>query len=99
MSYLMEQIGASLRKARKEKNLSQKEVSKYLGIPQSHISKIEGGLVDLRTSSLVHFAQIVGLDMMLIPSILEPLVKMVVKGERPNENEQIPFYRLEAEDE
>lgn len=46
------EIISSLKEARKAKKLSQRELSKLIGIPQSHISKIESGGVDIRLSNL-----------------------------------------------
>ena len=43
-----EQIAASLKTARLAKGLTQKELGRRVGMPQSHISKIESGGVDLQ---------------------------------------------------
>ena len=48
MAYAGEHIIAALKAARQEKGLSQRELSAKAGVPQSHISKIERGAVDLR---------------------------------------------------
>ena len=57
MSYATEHIAESLKAARERKGLSQRALSAKAGVPQSHISKIENGAVDLRLSSLVELAQ------------------------------------------
>ena len=48
MSYITEYITETLKAAREAKGLSQRDLSSRAGVPQSHISKIESGVVDLR---------------------------------------------------
>jgi transcriptional regulator with XRE-family HTH domain len=67
MAYSTEQIAMSLRAAREAKGLSQRALSELVGVPQSHISKIENGAVDLRLSSLVEIARALDLEVMLVP--------------------------------
>ena len=43
MPYQVEYIAAALKKARKAKKLSQTELGAKVGLPQSHVSKIETG--------------------------------------------------------
>ena len=45
-------IADSFKSARLAKGLTQKELGRRVGMPQSHISKIESGGVDLQLSSL-----------------------------------------------
>ena len=67
MAYSTEQIAMSLRAAREAKGLSQRALSKLIDVPQSHISKIENGGVDLRLSSLVEIARALDLEVTLVP--------------------------------
>ncbi len=67
MAYSPEQIAQQLKSARKTKGLSQRALAKRVGIPQSHLSKIEGGSVDLRLSSLLEMARALELDVALVP--------------------------------
>lgn len=67
MAYSTEQIAKELRAAREAKGLSQRALSELVGVPQSHISKIETGGVDLRLSSLVEIARALGLEVTLVP--------------------------------
>ncbi len=48
MEFRIEPIAQALREARKRKGISQRALSNLAGVPQSHISKIESGAVDLR---------------------------------------------------
>ncbi len=63
----IEYISQHLKKARKHKGLSQRELSAKSGVPQGHISKIENGNVDLRLSSLVALARVLELELALVP--------------------------------
>jgi len=76
----MEEIAKILKKARQAKGLTQAELGKKMGWPQSHISKIEGGEVDLRLSSLKEMARLLDLEPMLIPRALTPTVRSVISG-------------------
>ncbi|WP_298723683.1 helix-turn-helix transcriptional regulator [uncultured Ferrovibrio sp.] len=44
MIYATEDIVKSLKAARRAKRLTQRDLSALTGLPQSHISKIEGGV-------------------------------------------------------
>ncbi|MBN4063510.1 helix-turn-helix transcriptional regulator [Cardiobacterium sp. AH-315-I02] len=79
MSYLNDEILESLKRARKAKGLSQRELSAKSGVPQSHISKIENGAVDLRVSSLVALARTLDLELELIPRKTVPAVQSIVR--------------------
>ena len=67
MAYATEHVARTLRNAREARGLSQRALSARAGIPQSHISKIENGVVDLRVSSLVELARVLDLDLVLVP--------------------------------
>lgn len=76
----MEEIAEKLKKARKEKGLTQAALGKKMGLPQSHISQIEAGHVDLRVSSLEQMARLLDLEPMLIPRALTPAVRSIISG-------------------
>lgn len=80
MNYLNDQILKSLREARRRKGFSQRELSARSGVPQSHISKIENGDVDLRVSSLVALARVLDLELELVPKKSVPAVKSIVRS-------------------
>lgn len=73
-------IAAILRVARDAKALSQRELSKLSGVPQSHISKIETGEVDLRLSSLIELARVLDLELTLVPRKSVPAVQSVIRS-------------------
>ena len=76
MSYVTEQILESLREARVRKGFSQRELSARSGVPQSHISKIESGSVDLRISSLIALARVLDLELLVAPKKSVPAIKI-----------------------
>ncbi len=67
MAYSTEQMAKDLKAAREAKGLSQRALSELVGVPQSHISKIERGGVDLRLSSFVEIARALDLEVTLVP--------------------------------
>lgn len=103
MKYSLEQTARDLKTARLKKGLSQRELGEMAGMPQSHISKIEKGAVDLKTSSLIELARVLDLEFMLVPRPLAPTVQGLQRGEFAHdldEDEQasVPAYRLDDED-
>jgi len=80
MSAGIEEIAASIREARIAKALTQKELGQRVGLPQSHISKIEKGTVDLKLSSLVEIARALDLEITLVPRKALPAVEGAVRA-------------------
>lgn len=77
----MNKIIQSLKSARQEKGLTQAELGKKLGLPQSHISKIEQGLTNPQISTLSDMARILDLELTLVPRPLLPAVRSLLTGE------------------
>lgn len=65
-------MAAALKRARLQKGTTQRDLGQLIGVPQSHISKIEAGAVDLRISSLVVLARALDLSLELNPARGEP---------------------------
>jgi transcriptional regulator with XRE-family HTH domain len=80
MSYATEHIARTLKEARENKGLSQRALSKKTTVPQSHISKIESGAVDLRLSSLIELARVLDLELALVPRKTVPAVQSIVRS-------------------
>ena len=78
MTYATEHIARTLKSAREARGLSQRALSARAGVPQSHISKIENGAVDLRVSSLVELARVLGLELELVARKALPAVHAIV---------------------
>ena len=83
MSYEVEELAATLKRAREKKGLSQRDLSARAGVPQSHISKIETGSVDLRISSLASIANALDLEIALVPRKAVPAVKSISRSVVP----------------
>lgn len=74
-------IAASLKEARAGKSLTQQELGQRVGLPQSHISKIEKGDVDLKLSSLAELARALDLEVKLVPRKALPAVESAVRAQ------------------
>jgi len=86
MSYSLEEIVGTLRTARKKKQLSQRELSDKVGLPQSHISKIENATVDLKLSSLSELARALELELVLVPKKALPAVQSLIRTSGASKN-------------
>ena len=73
-------IARTLAAARASTGLSQVELARQLGVPQSHLSRLETGKVDLRTSSLLELARLLDLEVMLVPRQWVPAVGKLTQG-------------------
>ena len=82
MSTAIEDIAASIKAARIAKGFTQKQLGERVGLPQSHISKIEGGSVDLQISSLVEIARALDLELKLVPRKTVPAIEGVLRSQR-----------------
>ena len=80
MTYATEHITQMLKSAREARGLSQRTLSAKAGVPQSHISKIENGAVDLRASSLTELAHALDLELMLVPRKSVSAVNAIVRS-------------------
>lgn len=99
MSAGNEEIAASLRVARQAKGLTQKELGSRVGMPQSHISKIESGGVDLQLSSLTELSRALDLEVTLVPRAALAVLEGVLRSARsPINAHQVPAYRLDEDD-
>ena len=56
-----------LRKARRGRRMSQREMESRTGIRQSHLSRIENGRVDPKLSHAAQMARAVELELVLVP--------------------------------
>jgi transcriptional regulator with XRE-family HTH domain len=100
-------IASLIKEARLAKSLTQRELGRRVGLPQSHISKIEKGGVDLQLSSLAEIARALDLEVKLVPRKALPAVEGIVRAHEQFHNartalvesqRQHPAYRLEDED-
>lgn len=93
----IEYLTKSLKAARQENNLNQRELSRKTGIQQTQISRIESGQADLRVSTLVELARSLELEVVLIPRALLPAVNSIIQKKSDNDSGamgQVPAYQL-----
>lgn len=91
MSYLLEKTAGRLRQAREDRGLTQRALAQLTGVPQSHISKIESGAVDIRLSSLVAISRALELELELVPKQALPAVQALIRSvEKPGMNNDQP---------
>lgn len=80
MRYEAEELAATLKAARERSGISQRALSARAGVPQSHISRIERGHVNLTVSSLTAIANALDLDIALVPRQAMPAVKAICRS-------------------
>ncbi|WP_303672901.1 helix-turn-helix domain-containing protein [Vampirovibrio chlorellavorus] len=92
---VMNELIQILSRARKRIGLSQAALGQKLGMPQSHISKIEKGEVDLRLSSLIDMARLLGLDLLIVPRELTPVIQsLMMPASSGQEEKSLPEMLL-----
>lgn len=85
MSYQTESLLAQLRRARQAARMSQRDLSARTGLTQSHISKIESGVVEPGLDGLVTLARALDLEVVFVPKHLLPAVQGILHtGSRPD---------------
>ena len=96
MVYAIKELTGKLRAARIKKGLSQRAFAKSIGVPQSRLSRIENGITDLQTSSLLELARALDLELILLPRQAFPAVKHLIRqsaSDAPSV-EMTPLYNL-----
>lgn len=61
--------GPALRYARKKAGLSQRELARKVGVPQSTVGRIEAGLVDPQAGTLTRLLRTCGFDLEVAPRL------------------------------
>ena len=84
-----------LKIARQTCGMKQSELGKKLGLPQSHVSKIEQDTTDPRLSTVSDMARILDQELVLIPRQLLPHVTSLLRGETQERRWQ-PDEEVEA---
>lgn len=106
MPHAIKELVATLRQARVRKGLTQRGLSAKTGVPQSHISRIESGAVDIRVASLIELARTLELELVLVPRQHMTAVRAITRDDRlaPDRSgadgtSPRPAYTLDDEDE
>ena len=84
-----------LRAAREARKLSQRELAAKIGLPQSHLSKIESAQVNIKLGSFLELARTLDYEVMLIPRQDVLLVESILKR---GTDEARPAYTLDEDD-
>lgn len=92
----MNRLVEELKAARRQQGLTQQELGTKLGLPQSHVSKIEKGANDPRLSTIMNMAQIVDQELVLIPRQMVSVVRALLKGEGEDERRFQPDEEEDA---
>lgn len=97
--YETEYLAAELKASREHQGWSQRALSAKSGVPQSHISKIERGVVDIRLSSLVALARILEMELVLVPRKAASGVQAVIHNTMQGEQKPstVAAYTLEGD--
>lgn len=100
MVYVIEELMETLKQARLKKGLSQRSFAKKIGKPQSYLSRIEKGDVDIQTSNLIELARNLGLELVLVPKERLPVVTHLIRqiAASDGRNEIKPLYNLDRAD-
>jgi len=80
MRHENEKVADALKAARMGRGLSQRALGARTGVPQSHISRIENGGVNLTVSSLATIANALDLEVVLVPRKAVPAVRTIARG-------------------
>ncbi|MEO8657646.1 MAG: helix-turn-helix transcriptional regulator [Bryobacteraceae bacterium] len=88
---------------RRKRGWSQAELGRRVGLPQAHISGIEGGKIVPRLDTFLDLVRILELDLLLIPRPLVPAIEALVRsfrraGEGDQEEDSRPMYEPDEED-
>jgi transcriptional regulator with XRE-family HTH domain len=94
-----EQLVTTLKNAREKSKLSQRALAEKLGVPQSHISKIESGKISPTISSLIEIARVLGFELMAVPKKYVSVVEGLSRGTANSLESQKPAYTLDPIDE
>lgn len=93
MPYAGDPIFEGLRIARQRKALSQRDLSHRAHVPQSYISRIEQGQIDLQLSSLLELSRALDLELVLVPRKLLPSVQAIIRGNSaPSLSQEDPAF-------
>ncbi len=90
----MSEIIEQLKRIRQDKKLKQSELGRKLGLPQSHISKIEQGGSDPRLSTVTDMARLLDQEMILVPRAMLPAIRAILSGD----TERTPKWKIDDEE-
>ena len=91
----MNKIIQSLKDRRLELKVNQSALGKKMGMPQSHVSKIEKGLSDPRISTISDMARLLDQELILVPREKLAIINALIN----QDDEQQPMWNVDEESE
>jgi transcriptional regulator with XRE-family HTH domain len=92
------QMRKELKESRTRKEWSQRELGRYLGLPQMHISGIESGKIVPRFDTLLDYVRGLDYDLILTPRSLVPAVLALIRehqaSNKPGGEEERSLYAV-----
>ena len=76
MSFLIKELEA----ARKAADMSQAQLATHSGLSRMTVQRTEAGQIDPRLSSIAAIAKTLGMDVMLVPTLLRPELESFVRS-------------------
>jgi transcriptional regulator with XRE-family HTH domain len=94
----IDELIESLVNARRAKKLTQSEMAKRMGFPQSYLSRLENGKLDIRISTLIDIARYLNLELILAPDTMAETIKTLIAPENVSGTAKA-IYNLDDADE
>jgi predicted transcriptional regulator len=91
----MNKIIQSLKDRRLELKINQSDLGKKMGMPQSHVSKIEKGLSDPRLSTISDMARLLDQELILVSREKLSVINALIN----QDDEQQPMWNIDKDDE
>ncbi|WPB57117.1 helix-turn-helix transcriptional regulator [Xylophilus sp. GOD-11R] len=76
----MMSIEQNLLRARKAAHLTQQQLADAAGLTRMTVNKTESGAGDPRLSSVIEMARALGMELILVPSVLQPEVEAFLRS-------------------
>ena len=87
LTSLPEAIRAEIRRVRRAKGWSQRELGNRAHLAQKHVSEIETGKIVPRFNTLLDLVRCLDLDLVIVPRALTPVVGNLTRTERDSSAE------------
>lgn len=88
----MDSMYDTLQTARQAKGLTQIQLAHLLQLGQSYLSQVERGKHDIKTSTLIQWARVLDLEIMLVPRQQVPAVSYLIRSGGAASEELPPAY-------
>lgn len=86
----MESFYETLQKSRLAKGLTQAQLSDLLQVGQSYLSQVERGKHDIKNSTLIEWARVLDLEVMLVPKKHVPAVSYLTRSDKSAQPGELP---------